>query len=175
MVAVSKQGPQGSVTQQGVASGSSSKPNTLPAPHCYSWFSWLGDEIKLFFFFLVSRHQPFLFTRILGSCTSLMQAIKVLVVASKDLQKEIVESGRVGRAVVSAPSPSARARIWFRCGLQWYSTTGRSAILRDISRTLWAVEGSWWLPLGSSQPVASRPNSQTPYSPTVETPLTLQI
>ncbi|XP_052609940.1 huntingtin-interacting protein 1 isoform X2 [Peromyscus californicus insignis] len=32
--------------------------------------------------------------RILGSCTSLMQAIKVLVVASKDLQKEIVESGR---------------------------------------------------------------------------------
>uniref|UniRef100_A0A8C6MUV3 Huntingtin-interacting protein 1 n=1 Tax=Mus spicilegus TaxID=10103 RepID=A0A8C6MUV3_MUSSI len=32
--------------------------------------------------------------RILGSCTSLMQAIKVLIVASKDLQKEIVESGR---------------------------------------------------------------------------------
>ncbi|XP_029389735.1 huntingtin-interacting protein 1 [Mus pahari] len=32
--------------------------------------------------------------RILGSCTNLMQAIKVLVVASKDLQKEIVESGR---------------------------------------------------------------------------------
>ncbi|XP_003500976.1 huntingtin-interacting protein 1 isoform X1 [Cricetulus griseus] len=32
--------------------------------------------------------------RILGSCTSLMQAIKVLVVTSKDLQKEIVESGR---------------------------------------------------------------------------------
>ncbi|GAB1290280.1 Huntingtin-interacting protein 1 [Apodemus speciosus] len=32
--------------------------------------------------------------RILGSCTSLMQAIKVLVAASKDLQKEIVESGR---------------------------------------------------------------------------------
>nr|XP_019610517.1 PREDICTED: huntingtin-interacting protein 1 isoform X5 [Rhinolophus sinicus]XP_019610518.1 PREDICTED: huntingtin-interacting protein 1 isoform X5 [Rhinolophus sinicus] len=32
--------------------------------------------------------------RILGSCTSLMQAIQVLIVASKDLQKEIVESGR---------------------------------------------------------------------------------
>ncbi|XP_054445719.1 huntingtin-interacting protein 1 isoform X1 [Pteronotus mesoamericanus] len=32
--------------------------------------------------------------RILGSCTSLMQAIQVLVVASKDLQREIVESGR---------------------------------------------------------------------------------
>ncbi|XP_051847856.1 huntingtin-interacting protein 1 isoform X1 [Antechinus flavipes] len=32
--------------------------------------------------------------RILGSCTSLMQAIKILILASKDLQKEIVESGR---------------------------------------------------------------------------------
>nr|KAF6489616.1 huntingtin interacting protein 1 [Molossus molossus] len=32
--------------------------------------------------------------RILGSCTSLMQAIQVLIVASKDLQREIVESGR---------------------------------------------------------------------------------
>lgn len=35
------------------------------------------------------------FCRILGSCTSLMQAIQVLIVASKDLQREIVESGRV--------------------------------------------------------------------------------
>ncbi|XP_029468918.1 huntingtin-interacting protein 1 isoform X2 [Rhinatrema bivittatum] len=32
--------------------------------------------------------------RILGSCTSLMQAIQMLVLASKDLQREIVESGR---------------------------------------------------------------------------------
>ncbi|XP_006889751.1 PREDICTED: huntingtin-interacting protein 1 [Elephantulus edwardii] len=32
--------------------------------------------------------------RILGSCTSLMQAIQVLIVASKDLQREIVDSGR---------------------------------------------------------------------------------
>uniref|UniRef100_A0A8D0G6D6 Huntingtin interacting protein 1 n=1 Tax=Sphenodon punctatus TaxID=8508 RepID=A0A8D0G6D6_SPHPU len=32
--------------------------------------------------------------RILGSCTSLMQAIQVLVLASKDLQRDIVESGR---------------------------------------------------------------------------------
>ncbi|XP_042298447.1 huntingtin-interacting protein 1 isoform X2 [Sceloporus undulatus] len=32
--------------------------------------------------------------RILGSCTELMQAIQVLVLASKDLQREIVESGR---------------------------------------------------------------------------------
>uniref|UniRef100_A0A8C6VAN0 Huntingtin-interacting protein 1-related protein n=1 Tax=Naja naja TaxID=35670 RepID=A0A8C6VAN0_NAJNA len=31
---------------------------------------------------------------ILGSCTDLMQAIQVLVLASKDLQQEIVESGR---------------------------------------------------------------------------------
>uniref|UniRef100_A0A2K6AIK5 Huntingtin interacting protein 1 n=1 Tax=Mandrillus leucophaeus TaxID=9568 RepID=A0A2K6AIK5_MANLE len=35
-----------------------------------------------------------LFGRILGCCTSLMQAIQVLIVASKDLQREIVESGR---------------------------------------------------------------------------------
>lgn len=35
--------------------------------------------------------------RILGSCTGLMQAIQVLVLASKDLQREIVESGRVSR------------------------------------------------------------------------------
>lgn len=35
------------------------------------------------------------FCRILGSCTSLMQAIQVLIVASKELQREIVESGRV--------------------------------------------------------------------------------
>lgn len=32
--------------------------------------------------------------RILGSCTNLMQAIQVLIVASKELQREIVESGR---------------------------------------------------------------------------------
>ncbi|XP_072558137.1 huntingtin-interacting protein 1 isoform X5 [Paramormyrops kingsleyae] len=32
--------------------------------------------------------------RILASCTELMQAIKVLVLASKDLQRDIVESGR---------------------------------------------------------------------------------
>ncbi|MBN3293933.1 HIP1 protein, partial [Polypterus senegalus] len=32
--------------------------------------------------------------RILASCTDLMQAIKVLVLSSKDLQREIVESGR---------------------------------------------------------------------------------
>ncbi|KAL7987105.1 hypothetical protein Chor_006024 [Crotalus horridus] len=32
--------------------------------------------------------------RILGSCTDLMQAIQVLVLASKDLQQDIVESGR---------------------------------------------------------------------------------
>uniref|UniRef100_A0A672LSS3 Huntingtin-interacting protein 1-like n=1 Tax=Sinocyclocheilus grahami TaxID=75366 RepID=A0A672LSS3_SINGR len=32
--------------------------------------------------------------RILASCTDLMQAIKVLVLSSKDLQKDIVESGR---------------------------------------------------------------------------------
>uniref|UniRef100_A0A8B9TP56 Huntingtin-interacting protein 1 n=1 Tax=Anas platyrhynchos TaxID=8839 RepID=A0A8B9TP56_ANAPL len=32
--------------------------------------------------------------RILGSCTGLMQAIQLLVLASKDLQREIVESGR---------------------------------------------------------------------------------
>ncbi|KFU91565.1 Huntingtin-interacting protein 1, partial [Chaetura pelagica] len=32
--------------------------------------------------------------RILGSCTGLMQAIHILVMASKDLQREIVESGR---------------------------------------------------------------------------------
>ncbi|XP_045140611.1 huntingtin-interacting protein 1 [Echinops telfairi] len=32
--------------------------------------------------------------RILGSCTGLMQAIQVLIAASKDLQREIVESGR---------------------------------------------------------------------------------
>ncbi|NXT57416.1 HIP1 protein, partial [Pluvianellus socialis] len=32
--------------------------------------------------------------RILGSCTGLMQAIHILVLASKDLQREIVESGR---------------------------------------------------------------------------------
>ncbi|CAJ0965849.1 unnamed protein product [Ranitomeya imitator] len=32
--------------------------------------------------------------QILGSCTDLMQAIQALILASKDLQKEIVESGR---------------------------------------------------------------------------------
>lgn len=33
--------------------------------------------------------------RILASCTELMQAIKELVLSSKDLQRDIVESGRV--------------------------------------------------------------------------------
>ncbi|XP_063305789.1 huntingtin-interacting protein 1 [Pelobates fuscus] len=32
--------------------------------------------------------------RILGSCTDLMQGVRALIMASKDLQKEIVESGR---------------------------------------------------------------------------------
>lgn len=45
-----------------------------------------------------------------------MQAIKVLVVASKDLQKEIVESGRVSGAVVSALSLPTCAAIWFALG-----------------------------------------------------------
>lgn len=42
--------------------------------------------------------------RILGSCTGLMQAIQVLVLASKDLQREIVESGRVSRRAGSEGS-----------------------------------------------------------------------
>lgn len=33
--------------------------------------------------------------RILASCTELMQAIKELILSSKDLQRDIVESGRV--------------------------------------------------------------------------------
>ncbi|XP_066518615.1 huntingtin-interacting protein 1 [Hoplias malabaricus] len=37
--------------------------------------------------------------RILASCTELMQAIKVLVLASKDLQRDIVESGRGAASV----------------------------------------------------------------------------
>lgn len=51
----------------------------------------------VFFIVVVGFCVPdlFFFCRILGSCTSLMQAIQVLIVASKDLQREIVESGRV--------------------------------------------------------------------------------
>lgn len=41
--------------------------------------------------------------RILGSCTDLMQAIKELILSSKDLQRDIVESGRVS-AAASFPS-----------------------------------------------------------------------
>lgn len=44
-----------------------------------------------------SEAQWGLSRRILGSCTGLMQAIHVLVLASKDLQREIVESGRVSK------------------------------------------------------------------------------
>uniref|UniRef100_A0A8D0FHY3 I/LWEQ domain-containing protein n=1 Tax=Strix occidentalis caurina TaxID=311401 RepID=A0A8D0FHY3_STROC len=43
---------------------------------------------------VAARHEWSLSCRILGSCTGLMQAIHILVLASKDLQKEIVESGR---------------------------------------------------------------------------------
>lgn len=57
-----------------------------------------------------------------------MQAIKVLIVASKDLQKEIVESGRVSAAVMSALSPST----WAGSGLQLYPIMGGSAILRTF-------------------------------------------
>lgn len=42
--------------------------------------------------------------RILGSCTDLMQAIKELILSSKDLQRDIVESGRVSAAAASSPS-----------------------------------------------------------------------
>lgn len=38
--------------------------------------------------------------RILASCTELMQAIKELVLSSKHLQRDIVESGRVSYAAV---------------------------------------------------------------------------
>ena len=37
--------------------------------------------------------------RILASCTDLMAAIKVLVLSSKDLQSDIVESGRVSESI----------------------------------------------------------------------------
>lgn len=39
------------------------------------------------------------FCRILGSCTDLMQGIQALILASKDLQKEIVESGTVSKSI----------------------------------------------------------------------------
>lgn len=52
-----------------------------------------------------SEAQWGLSRRILGSCTGLMQAIHVLVLASKDLQREIVESGRVSE-------DSAAGRAW---------------------------------------------------------------
>lgn len=39
--------------------------------------------------------------RILASCTELMQAIKELVLSSKHLQRDIVESGRVSNDSVS--------------------------------------------------------------------------
>jgi hypothetical protein len=64
-----------------------------------------------------------------------MQAIKVLVVASKDLQKEIVESGRVSVAVVSALSPSTCAGICL-AGPQLSSITGGSDILRKFTDTV---------------------------------------
>lgn len=37
--------------------------------------------------------------RILASCTDLMEAIKALVLSSKDLQRDIVESGRVSNSL----------------------------------------------------------------------------
>lgn len=49
--------------------------------------------------------------RILASCTELMQAIKELILSSKDLQRDIVESGRVSYAAV-----------WMKSFL-WFLTT----------------------------------------------------
>lgn len=46
--------------------------------------------------------------RILASCTELMQAIKELILSSKDLQRDIVESGRVSYAAVWTKS-----FLWF--------------------------------------------------------------
>lgn len=40
--------------------------------------------------------------RILASCTELMQTIKELILSSKDLQRDIVESGRVSSNAVSS-------------------------------------------------------------------------
>lgn len=62
--------------------------------------------------------------RILGSCTSLMQAIQVLIVASKDLQREIVESGRVSRVWARGWGLSCHLwlpRCWFFLCPSWHS------------------------------------------------------
>lgn len=49
--------------------------------------------------------------RILASCTELMQTIKELILSSKHLQREIVESGRVSLKAVSPPfnQPSSQS------------------------------------------------------------------
>lgn len=48
--------------------------------------------------------------RILASCTDLMQAIKVLVLSSKDLQREIVDSGRVSEPSGNQKNMSIKKR-----------------------------------------------------------------
>lgn len=58
-----------------------------------------GKPLLAFTISLVDYSAAFVSCRILGSCTGLMQAIQDLVLASKDLQREIVESGRVSVAV----------------------------------------------------------------------------
>lgn len=127
---------------QGFASGSSSSPSTFPAPHRYSRFSWFRNE-KVSCPLSSYCPQPFLFPRILGSCTSLMQAIKVLVVASKDLQKEIVESGRVsskqGSGVGSFPFPMCWTLLC--CGLQRPPSRAELPLIGKFPRH-WEVESS---------------------------------
>ncbi|EPY83952.1 huntingtin interacting protein 1 [Camelus ferus] len=60
--------------------------------------------------------------RILGSCTSLMQAIQVLIVASKELQREIVESGRVSVGEISRG-----------CSCQFQNPSGPFLTIRDAA------------------------------------------
>ncbi|KAJ7308942.1 hypothetical protein JRQ81_008222 [Phrynocephalus forsythii] len=99
--------------------------------------------------------------RILASCTGLMQAIQLLVLASKDLQREIVESGR------GASSPKefyARNSRWTEGlisaskAVGWGATVmvdaadlvvqgkGKFEELMVCSHEIAASTASWWLP-----------------------------
>lgn len=65
-------------------------------------FCWcFGGQHPLLRLYFKSMHFYVLARRILASCTELMKAIKELILSSKDLQRDIVESGRVSDNAVS--------------------------------------------------------------------------
>lgn len=97
--------------------------------------------------------------RILGSCTGLMQAIRVLVLASKDLQREIVESGRVSQGRGVGQQGLGQLGVTTRC---WGHLRKASALWCISTSCQELLPQPWGLTLAAVPAVSERSLSPLP-------------